>query len=149
MADGGLLIFGFCAIATLAVIPTAILAAAVFGAPPQPQYVTTWRRQSGWLGGGGAVVVPAPGPGQAYMRVPIPQVRTEPPFALKAVPRLSGGGRVRDARLTRPARAQDGEEYLVVRADTFSSAAPAPAAAEGEAPALPPPGPAAEADKTD
>ena len=37
----------------------------------------------------------------------------------------------------------------MVRADTFSTAAPAPAAAQGEAPALPPPNAAAEADKTD
>jgi len=102
MADGGLLLFGFCAVACLAVLPTAILAAAVFGAPPQPRFLGGWRQQSGWgmgagLGGGDAVVMPAPGPGCAYLRVPVPR---------------------------------DGAEYLVVRADTFAGGdAPAPAPA--------------------
>lgn len=107
MADGGILLFGFCALATLAVLPTAILASAMFGAPPQPQYLVAWRRRTGW--GGGTVVMPAPAPGQAWVRLPVPQ---------------------------------DGSEYLVVRADTFSSgdygSAPPPARAEvreAEAPA--------------
>lgn len=75
MADGGLLLFGFCALATLAVLPTAILASAMFGAPPQPQYLVAWRRRSGW--GGGTVVMPAPAPGQAYFRLHIPQDGSE------------------------------------------------------------------------
>ena len=114
MADGGILLFGFCALATLAVLPTAILASTMFGAPPQPQYLAAWRRRTGW--GGGTVVMPAPGVGShAWVRLPVPQ---------------------------------DGSEYLVVRADTFSSgdngSVPPPARAEEREAEAPAPEAAAE-----
>jgi hypothetical protein len=131
--DGGALLFlGVCALATVAVVPSAIVAATVFGAPPRG-YVAAYgvppRRAFWWGGpyassaapyyGDGSAAAAAPAPGFAYVRVPVPR---------------------------------DGAEYYVVRADTFDSApaearegAHERAPAEGCAPAPAPPSPPAPA----
>jgi hypothetical protein len=102
MADGGLLLGAFCVCAVFAVIPTALCAAAAFGAPPQPAYGLGWqqRRPLMWRSYGADYYPPPCGPYDAQQRT-------------------NGGGSAGGVYVRVPAPT-DGVEYLVVRADVFA-----------------------------
>jgi hypothetical protein len=101
MADGGLLLGAFCVCAVIAVIPTALCAAAMFGAPPQPSYLAWQRRPVVWRSYGAEYY-----PGSA------------PPCGSYNGASLSGNNGSGSVFVRVPAPS-DGTEYLVVRADVF------------------------------